>query len=60
LGDKAQTQHLGLDKRLLTRAKELARGYQKLAVISSIGTRQYYQKYGFKQGELYQYLELVD
>jgi elongator complex protein 3 len=60
LGDKAQTQHLGLGKRLLTRAKELARGYQKLAVISSIGTRQYYQKYGFKQGELYQYLELVD
>jgi elongator complex protein 3 len=30
------------------------RGYQKLAVISAIGTRDYYRKRGFVDGKLYQ------
>ncbi len=60
LGQAHKTQHSGLGGQLLTKAKELAKGYKKLSVISSIGTRQYYQKYGFKRGELYQHLELVD
>ncbi len=49
-------QHSGLGKRLIERAVEIARaqGYQKLAVISSVGTREYYRKRGFDDGELYQ------
>lgn len=53
-GKKAQ--HLGLGKKLIARAKAIAleKGYAKLAVISAIGTRQYYAKQGFQQGQLYQ------
>jgi elongator complex protein 3 len=53
-------QHLGLGKQLIERAAEIARarGYAKLAVISAIGTRGYYRKRGFVDGELYQFREL--
>jgi elongator complex protein 3 len=53
-------QHLGLGKQLIERAVEIARerGYQKLAVISAIGTRAYYRKRGFTDGELYQFRAL--
>ncbi|MEO8581738.1 MAG: tRNA uridine(34) 5-carboxymethylaminomethyl modification radical SAM/GNAT enzyme Elp3 [Patescibacteria group bacterium] len=56
--DKAQ--HLGLGKRLIERAKELASEahFNKLQVISAIGTREYYRKQGFQDGTLYQYIEL--
>lgn len=60
LGGQAGTQHTGLGGKLLLKAKSLAAGYKKLSVISSIGTRQYYRRQGFKDGELYQYLKLVD
>ncbi len=48
-------QHSGLGKQLLERAAQTARnaGFRKLAVIAAVGTRQYYGKRGFKQGELY-------
>ena len=48
-------QHSGLGKQLLEKAAETARnaGFRKLAVIAAVGTRQYYEKRGFKQGELY-------
>ena len=48
-------QHSGLGTTLLTRAEEIARekGFEKLAVISAIGTRLYYQKRGFKTEQLY-------
>lgn len=52
LGEKSQ--HRGLGKRLLAKAEEIARqrGYQKMAVISAIGTREYYTKLGYKlEGE---------
>jgi elongator complex protein 3 len=51
-----RAQHLGLGKQLIERAAEIARerGYQKLAVISAIGTREYYRKRGFIDGMLYQ------
>jgi elongator complex protein 3 len=57
-------QHLGLGKQLIERAVEIAtdKGYKRLAVISAIGTRDYYIKRGFsevKAGELYQVRELV-
>lgn len=51
-----RAQHLGLGKKLIHRACTLAReaGFHKVAVISSVGTRQYYARLGFVQGALYQ------
>ncbi len=52
-GDKAQ--HSGFGARLLRAAEDHARaaGFDRLAVISAIGTRRYYLKHGFERGELY-------
>lgn len=43
-------QHQGYGKKLLARAEEIAAdgGYRKLAVISGIGARLYYQKLGYE------------
>lgn len=60
LGGGAKTQHAGLGTKLLEKARGLAKGYKKLSVISAIGTKEYYQKHGFVDGELYQHLKLVD
>ena len=53
-------QHLGLGRRLVERACELAReaGFGRINVISSVGTRDYYRKLGFVDGMLYQTREL--
>lgn len=58
--DHGKAQHLGLGTKLIQKAKELAakHHYAKLAVISAIGTREYYRQRGFSDGELYQFLEL--
>jgi elongator complex protein 3 len=50
-----EAQHLGLGRRLVAEAKRRARegGYDRLAVISAIGTRTYYEGLGFTRGELY-------
>jgi elongator complex protein 3 len=54
-------QHLGLGRGLLERAEEIARttGYGFLAVISAVGTRDYYRGRGFTDGELYQVKKLA-
>lgn len=51
-----KAQHLGLGTQLIARAVDIARagGYARLAVISAIGTRDYYRKRGFVDGQLYQ------
>jgi len=56
-----RAQHLGLGTRLIEEAARIAaaRGYRRLAVISSIGTREYYRKRGFVDGELYQTRDLA-
>jgi elongator complex protein 3 len=58
IGDIApgRAQHLGLGTQLIERAAEIAqeRGYERLAVISAIGTREYYRKRGFTDSTLYQ------
>lgn len=63
LGEKDQqkAQHAGLGRRLIERAAELARsaGFGSLAVISSVGTREYYRRLGFRDGELYQHQGLT-
>ncbi|MGB7342203.1 MAG: tRNA uridine(34) 5-carboxymethylaminomethyl modification radical SAM/GNAT enzyme Elp3 [Phototrophicaceae bacterium] len=62
IGDdqSGMAQHSGLGKQLIERAIELAseRGYEQLAVISAIGTREYYRKRGFHDKELYQFYDL--
>ncbi len=48
-------QHSGLGTRLIEEAEKVARkaGFGRLAVISAIGTRQYYLERGFERGERY-------
>ncbi len=48
-------QHSGLGTTLVRRAEEIAKekGFQRIAVISAIGTRRYYLERGFERGELY-------
>ena len=62
LGQKqgVRSQHLGLGRRLMDRAARIATdaGFADLAVISAIGTRPYYRKNGFLDGELYQHRPL--
>jgi elongator complex protein 3 len=58
LGDdsEGEAQHMGLGSELINKAKEMARtaGYPKIAVISAIGTREYYRKHhGFAMDGLY-------
>ncbi len=46
----SKTQHLGFGKQLMKKAEELSKeaGFKKVAVISAIGTREYYKKLGYK------------
>jgi len=48
-------QHIGLGSRLIQKAEEITRtrGFHHLAVISAIGTRNYYLRQGFNLGDLY-------
>lgn len=57
---KGEAQHLGLGTLLLNKAKEVSKeyGFSKLAVISGIGTREYYKKRGFELNNLYQIINL--
>ena len=50
-----EAQHAGLGTRLIVSATQIAReaGYRRLAVISAIGTREYYRRHAFELGELY-------
>ena len=56
--DKAQ--HMGLGKNLIQKAIRITKDnkYKDLAVISSVGTRQYYRSNGFTDGRLYQHYSL--
>ena len=53
-------QHLGLGRRLVERACEIARaaGRARISVISAVGTREYYRGLGFVDAGLYQQREL--
>ena len=62
IGNKEEgaPQHLGLGKKLIEEAEKISKqnGFTFLQVISSIGTREYYRKRGFKDGYLYQVLDI--
>ncbi|MEE2787210.1 MAG: tRNA uridine(34) 5-carboxymethylaminomethyl modification radical SAM/GNAT enzyme Elp3 [Myxococcota bacterium] len=59
-GSGGHAQHRGLGTRLVEWAAQLAHNaqYETLAVISAIGTRGYYRKLGFEDGELYMHRAL--
>jgi len=48
-------QHAGLGTKLLQHAEKIAKenGFGRMAVISAVGTREYYLDRGFERGELY-------
>jgi ELP3 family radical SAM enzyme/protein acetyltransferase len=54
---KATTQHRGFGKKLVAKAEEIARNnsYEKIAVISGVGVRKYYEKIGYTLGS-YDYM----
>ena len=58
--DGTSAQHLGLGRRLIERACDIAReaGYESINVISAVGTRTYYRRLGFKDHGLYQQRKL--
>jgi elongator complex protein 3 len=53
-------QHIGLGSQMVQQAELIAsqKGYQRLAVISAIGTREYYSKLGFSIGDFYMVKEI--
>jgi elongator complex protein 3 len=57
IGEESQgeAQHVGLGAELIARAREMSRpaGYERIAVISAIGTRRYYARHGFAVDGLY-------
>ncbi|MXW02273.1 MAG: tRNA uridine(34) 5-carboxymethylaminomethyl modification radical SAM/GNAT enzyme Elp3 [Holophagales bacterium] len=55
--EEGRSQHVGLGRRLIAEALDIAAGagFGQVAVISSVGTREYYRRLGFEDGELYQH-----
>lgn len=55
--DRAKPQHQGLGQLLIETALQRAKsaGFTRIAVISAVGTRAYYRRMGFYDGELYQH-----
>lgn len=54
--DGERPQHSGLGSKLIKEAEKISldRGFERISVISSVGTREYYRKLGYELGELYQ------
>jgi elongator complex protein 3 len=61
LAQTTNAQHLGLGKKLVQKATELARKrqYRTLRVISAVGTREYYRNLGFHDEPLYQVKDII-
>jgi ELP3 family radical SAM enzyme/protein acetyltransferase len=54
-------QHSGLGAKMVAEAERLAvkHGYYRVAVISGVGVRRYYEQHGYQQLQLYQVKELT-
>lgn len=52
---KKLTQHQGLGEKLLKKAEEISeqQGFSKIAVISGVGAREYYRKFGYSLKDSY-------
>jgi elongator complex protein 3 len=55
VGGKRKVQHLGLGKKLLLEAEKIAKkeGSDKISVISGVGVRGYYKKFGYRLKNTY-------
>jgi elongator complex protein 3 len=55
-------QHRGFGRMLIAKAEEIAynEGYTKMAIISGVGVREYYRKFGYELEEAYMTKELTD
>ena len=54
-------QHIGLGSRLIEEACTIsaAHGFERIAVIAAIGTRQYYESRGFYRGNYYLFRDIA-
>jgi elongator complex protein 3 len=61
-GGGTQSQHVGFGRRLLEEAERIAKeaGYEKMAIISGIGVREYYRKLGYHLEGTYMMKALTD
>ncbi len=50
IGEKGEWQHRGLGRALLERAEEISasQGFSRIAVMSGVGVRKYYEKFGYR------------
>jgi len=55
IGGQKKTQHTGLGRELIEKAEKIAKkeGYEKMVVISGVGVRGYYKKFGYKLQDTY-------
>jgi elongator complex protein 3 len=55
IGEKKRVQHAGLGQLLLKEAEKIAEesGFKKIVVISGVGVRGYYRKFGYRLKETY-------
>jgi histone acetyltransferase (RNA polymerase elongator complex component) len=55
-------QHRGFGRMLIAKAEEIAykEGYTKMAIISGVGVREYYRKFGYELEDAYMTKELIN
>jgi elongator complex protein 3 len=60
IGEKGKVQHQGFGKKLLFEAEKIAKraGKKKISIISGVGVREYYKKFGYKRDGHYMSLTL--
>jgi elongator complex protein 3 len=61
-GKSKAVQHMGFGKRLITEAEKIVKKHKlsRIAVISGIGVRKYYEKLGYKLDYTYMIKQIVD
>lgn len=59
--NSSDVQHRGFGRKLIAKAEEIAlnEGYTKMAIISGVGVREYYRKFGYQLEEAYMTKKLI-
>jgi ELP3 family radical SAM enzyme/protein acetyltransferase len=59
--NSSDVQHRGFGRKLIAKAEEIAQnaGYTKMAIISGVGVREYYRKFGYQLEEAYMTKPLI-